>query len=157
MIRKASYHCVLRIFVLLLLILLASACRSNSTTTREVNNPDEVSVHYQEHHDYQSLRLLLSQLDVLDMNRSEVELLLGPPAYCPMANQCYYSTDESTVVSCPEGVELRDGSCYATSSGEEVEPSQTVPIGLVVQYSSSLGVQDVSDRLVCFHLGPIGE
>jgi hypothetical protein len=157
MIEKTSHHCVSGIFVLSLLILLVSACHTDPTADCKINDIDKASAHYQEHHDYRSLRLLLSQLDVLNTDRSEVESLLGSPVYCPMGNQCYYPTDESIAEFCPEGAEMRNGICYLTSSGEKVEPSQTIPIILVVQYSSSFGVQDDSDRLASFHLGPVGE
>jgi hypothetical protein len=102
-----------------------------------------------------SLTLLMPQLNVLDMRRSQVIALLGEPHLCPTASVCYYGSDESVPAACGEGLEQRDGVCYG-ASGQEVPPLSFV-VTLVVRYDGSAGLADPSDRLVSFCLGPVGE
>ena len=116
-----------------------SGCASGKMTT------DQISDHYKQNHDYESLVSLVPQLN-LTMSRSEVENLLGEPIVCPLTGQCYYISDKTIIVYCSDESKVSHDTC------------QSFPLILVVSYSLvEKNIASPQDRLVGIHIGPAGE
>jgi len=121
-----------KLFVSLVLIFTISGCAKSDSSI------EELSKNYKQNRDYQSLVSLMPNLN-LKMTRSEVEDLLGKPTYCPVEHQCYYPSNQSVIVSCPQD-----------SNVISKETCETDSLVLVVNYNSS-------NILSGFRLGPVGE
>jgi hypothetical protein len=149
----------LRTILLLLPILLSAGCNTNSNSVDPSENVVELSRHYQQHSDYQSLVSLLPYLNTLTMHRSEIEQLLGIPAYCPRIDTCWYSTEKSVPAMCPEGSEMEDNTCRRLASGQEIEPLKFRLVLMVTYELSDSGAvaTKASDKLIRFELRPVGE
>ena len=145
------------IAALLSVSFIISGCGNISSTSEPESSIDELSKHYQQDHDYRSLVLLLPQLNPMKMRRSDVEELLGQPAYCPGIDQCYYDTDVTIPAMCGEGTKLQEnGNCLTVESGKEFPPLN-FPLTLVVSYIASDEEALSSDRFIGFWLGLVGE
>lgn len=119
--------------------LLLSGCGLGQKTTAQISD------HYKKNHDYESLVALVPELN-LTMSRSDVEGLIGEPIVCPLTGQCYYMSDRSVIVYCPDESKVSHETC------------QSFPLILVVTYSlSEANVASPQDRLVSIYIGPIGE
>lgn len=119
--------------------LVVSGCGAGQKTT------DQISDHYKQNHDYESLVALVPELN-LTMSRSEVESLLGVPTVCPLTGQCYYISDKSVIVHCADETKVSHETC------------QSFPLILVVGYSLvEANVASPQDRLFSIYLGPVGE
>lgn len=94
---------------------------------------DEAAQKYREHRDYASLSVVAGHL-TKGMPRQEVEVLLGPPDYSPVAGTYFYSSDRRE---------------FSKEAGREL------PTGLVVEFRDRSG--KVTERLESWSLGPIGE
>jgi hypothetical protein len=127
------------ILIWFLAAVLLSGCASGKKTTYQI------SEHYKQNHDYDSLVALVPQLNLV-MSRSEVENLLGTPIVCPLTGQCFYISDKTVIVSCVDESNVSHSTC------------QSFPLMLVVSYSI-VGeyVASPQDRLVGIYLGPVGE
>jgi hypothetical protein len=144
------------VLLLLFVSILAAGCCTASGPTDKPHNIDELSQHYRQHHDYQSLVSLLPYLNTLTMCRSEVEALLGESALCPTANICYYGSEKSIPAECPRSAVLKDGICRL-SSGEEIAPLD-FHLALLVRYDVTDSVTALpEDRLTQFELTTVGE
>ena len=77
--------------LLIALLALLTALPSGTGATAPAV-PPAVAAHYRQQGDAASLRALLPLL-VPGMPRSEVQRLLGPPAYSPTEEQDYYPTE----------------------------------------------------------------
>lgn len=106
---------IIALFSLTLLLLLTGCAPSQKTV-------EQISEHYKQNHDYESLVALLPYLN-FTMSRSDVENLLGEPTMCPIS--CYYLSGKSVIVNCPDGVKVTDKTCH------------TWPLVLVVRYDLS--------------------
>ncbi len=117
-----------------LLIFVVAGCASANKTKGQLSD------HYKEYKDYESLVALVPYLNY-PLTRSNVEDLLGEPAYCPSATDCYYTTDKSVVVLC------RD-------SGEA--PCKDSPLTLIIGYVlAEKNKVSPQDNLGGFVLAPI--
>lgn len=139
------------------LALVLSACGGAAGKTRLEPDMLSLSRHYQQAHDYQSLVLLIPGLE-FQMQRSEVESLLGKPLVCPTEGQCYYYSTSATHGRCPYGNAPAPGMCL-DPSGTQVPGLMPFPLTLVVNYElgSAKGVPAPTDLLRSFYLGPVGE
>lgn len=127
------------ILVWFLLALFLSGCISSEKTIAQISN------HYKQNYDYESLVALVPQLNLL-MSRSEVENLLGKPIVCPNTEHCYYSSDKSVIVFCSDASRISHETC------------QSFPLMLVVTYSLvEENIESPQDRLVGINIGPVGE
>jgi hypothetical protein len=119
--------------------LVVSGCVAGEKTT------DQISDHYKQNHDYESLVALVPELNLI-MSRSEVENLLGEPTVCPLTGQCYYISDKTVIVYCLDESEVSHRVC------------QSFPLILVVSYSLvENNVESPQDRLAGIYIGPVGE
>lgn len=84
--------------ILVLTIFVLTGCASGTKTKGQLSD------HYKEYKDYESLVALVPYLNYT-LTRSDVVDLLGEPAYCPSATNCYYTTDTSVVVFCRDAGE----------------------------------------------------
>lgn len=147
----------LRAACLLGLVLVVSGCGGAAGKTGLEPDMLSLSRHYQQEHDYQSLVLLIPGLE-FQMQRSEVESLLGKPVYCPTEGQCYYPSTSAAHGRCPYGKASAPGMCL-DPSGTQVPGLMPFPLTLVVNYElgSTKGIPAPTDLLRSFYLGPVGE
>jgi hypothetical protein len=150
---KATTCAVFLLFVMLAL----SSCGSRCAESDEACRTGELSEHYRQNHDYQSLVSLIPFLDLHDMTRADVEHLLGEPAYCPVLGQCYYLTDKMIVTPCSQNTQPDGDTCRNPSTGDTIPP-QRFPLILVVSYKGNGSMQPkATDPLYGFYLTPVGE
>jgi hypothetical protein len=142
---------------LLSVMLMLSSCGSRCAESDEACRIGELSEHYRQNHDYQSLVSLIPFLDLHDMTRADVEQILGEPSYCPTLDQCYYPTGEMIQTMCGEGTVPDGETCVNPATGDEMPPLR-FPMILVVRYQSTGNTQpEAADPLSGFWLGPVGE
>jgi hypothetical protein len=162
MAKSSAFQAKVNIGLLILVIaLMVSACNSSSVPVSSASNLEELSSHYKQYHDYQSLVMLIPYLQS-DMTRSDVEKLLGKPS-CINPSQCYYSSDQHTRLNCPYSRDAYIPKKCIPPSGYEVS-TQGPPITLVIEYdlanptnATLLPSESNLDLLWSYVLMPIGE
>jgi len=155
-------------FVCLFMFLILSACTrginqnqigSKTQPSNRIPTVEELSAHYEQYHDYQSLVMLIPHLG-LGLTRSDVEFLLGKPSYCPSPNQCYYLSNVYSRLACPyANPEINNNMCISPSGIQVSEEGS--PITLIVLYALADTTTSISesgiDKLRSFDLMPTGE
>ena len=142
---KISHIKVIGLFSLALFLILAGCAFLILFWNASLNEKTvtQLSAHYKQYHDYKSLVALLPYLNYT-MKRSEVEDLLGKPTACNI--RCFYDTDESFIVFCPDKSKISRATC------------QSFPIMLGLGYNSvDKNTESPQDQLAGFGLTPIGE
>lgn len=138
-------------------MLVLCSCGSRCAESDEDCLIGELSEHYRQNHDYQSLVSLIPFLDLHDMTRTDVERILGEPAYCPVLGQCYYLTDKMIVTPCSQNTQPDGDTCRNPSTGDTIPP-QRFPLILVVSYQGNGSMQpQATDPFTGFYLTPVGE
>ncbi len=115
------------LFFFLFTLLLLTACVSQSQELHEASS------RYKTNKDYASLVVLVNHLHQ-GMARTEVEALLGPADYSPLAGQDYYASDQRE---------------------PEQETGKEQVVGLVAEYHDKQG--KLTEQLQQFWLGHLGE
>ncbi len=124
---------------LLFVVLILAGCAPSQGSMMQL------SKHYKQRHDYESLAALLPYLNYT-LKRSDVENLLGEPEYCPTLSNCYYPSDKSVIVFCPDMSQVSRATC------------QSFPLILSVGYNLADGkTPSARDALDGFGVTPIGE